>query len=302
VSIMLMEDDRLLLLAREVEQEIESERGFIEAIPMDVWDLVAALAVHEGFDGRALKDMVLHAMHTSLAYVEENALGQIKRLPLSLTQGDVNANVEEFAANPLPASADTNARKKCLCAKLDAPMVVRQLLLLLDAPMSTQLCEKSHAAGATLKRFHQRLGPETAQLRSTLADFRVLYRDSRMVATYNRLEQLFHRRLECAGNKVSSWSLFMSMYLRRRQLGNKDRRAQAFKDASVRYAELSRDAKHTLAAEAVVVRAQRDSTQTGAIADALYELHMHRDRDREARMQEGGSCQVTCSPHESTPP
>ena len=166
LSLFLLKDDRLLLHFRQIEIDMEEERAYIESIPLEVWGLLALLAMNADFTGIVLQDLVLCAMHVAWSFLRQNGLSQVKCLPLCLTQGDVAANVDDFARQAFPANSSEATQKIWWCARLDRFQCIKGLLLLRDCAFSVMLVEKSHKSGSNLRSYHKRLSRRTFQLRS----------------------------------------------------------------------------------------------------------------------------------------
>ena len=107
-STKLLEDDRMFARMDELEEDIQSERVYLESLHDEVWNYVATLARCEDFDGRDLRDLSIQALHTGLAYLHQHGLADMYQLPLSLLRGDIEENVTSFASQPLPDNDRTH--------------------------------------------------------------------------------------------------------------------------------------------------------------------------------------------------
>ena len=175
----LMKDDRLLLFNSSLQQEIKSEIILLEGLSLDVWNALATIAMDTDTAGWQLRDLCLNSAHVGYAFAHRNGFCEADVLPLSLTQGDIESNIQRFIASPLPHGSDDATGRIYDSALLSAPNTVRGLRLLRDSPRSSQLCEKSHVQGKFLKMYHNRLHALTLQLRSAVCDCRTFFRPSK---------------------------------------------------------------------------------------------------------------------------
>jgi hypothetical protein len=152
ISLALLEDDRFLMKAAELRQDMIEESEWVQQLPESFWDTVAGAIAEEGYTGRHLRSDALQAMRIAMAYLEKNMFLFVRQLPLSLTQGDIDTNLDELMKVD-PKTLDYTTRKIFFCAQFFPLDCKRALRLLLDSPFSIQLVEKGHAAGAFCKRF-----------------------------------------------------------------------------------------------------------------------------------------------------
>ena len=93
MTLSLLEDDRFLLKAPELWSEMQEEATFIEHLPDLVYDSLARLVSDPDCSGGDIRHDTIWAMRTSIAYVDRNLFSATRSLPLSVTQGDIKANL-----------------------------------------------------------------------------------------------------------------------------------------------------------------------------------------------------------------
>ena len=169
LSLQLLKDDRFLKFGQSWGQGVNQAAEKVVGIDIEVWDILASVCPAEALDGCTLRSRSLHAMHTGIAYLYERCFRLLDEYPLRMTQGCVSSRIEELRRMADADIVEPLTRKIWLCLRLGvgSDLVRRALLLLRDAPCSTQLVEKSHASAAILRRQHQRLGVAQILLQST---------------------------------------------------------------------------------------------------------------------------------------
>ena len=281
---MMMEDDRLLHHLPAIRADLDAERRYLEELRLPVWDLAAGLAKRPEYRGQLLQDDVLHSMHTAFAYLHENCLAKTEVLPLSLVCGDIDNNVRAFAEAPQPDydPRNPNISKIWICAQIDRAGVVLALRTLKGAPFSIQLCEKAHAHGSVINRYHSRLGARTLQLRSAITNARIFFRTTREDRESQSLSQKLAGHLQSVTSRYTGRDLFMHLLLKG---GGRTTQRQGpdskFAIANRAYNELGQDDKYILARDAAEVRQKRNDDKGRLIADALADVRLDRFRRRE---------------------
>jgi hypothetical protein len=185
-SISLLEDDRFLLRAPTLWEDILEELQYVSSMSMSVWNAIAVVVGDTDLNGWGLRSFTLQAMHVSLAYLDLNAYAQLREYPLSLTQGNVDLNVDALARAETEITDFTVSKIQYCCIVMPAK-TRRSLRLLQDVACSTALVEKGHAAGAVVKRFHQSLGPASLRARALVSEARPLFRVSAAEQRSNKL-------------------------------------------------------------------------------------------------------------------
>jgi hypothetical protein len=176
-TLSLLEDDRFLLQAAELHDDIKVEAEYVGNLPDSFWDMVARLVAEPGYDGGQLRSDTLEAIRTSMAYLDRNAYADLRCLPMSLTQGDVDKNLQELLGKDIH-DADSLTKKIHFCARF-LPRQTRQAFRLVqDMPCGIGLVEKGHAAGAFVRRHHATLGEDQLEVRAFVNEARPLFRPS----------------------------------------------------------------------------------------------------------------------------
>jgi hypothetical protein len=286
-TLSLMEDDRFLLNAPSLTEDIRMEQEYLASLPDELWDLVASRLCVAGFNGLAMKDLVFHSLMTAMAFLHHNSLSLLQRLPLSLTQGSIKDNLAEFQALPLDANWDLMTTKIWHCTQWDLASCERNLMLLRDAPCSTQLCEKGHAAGSVIHRYHKRLGRDSLVLRSVLGDTRALFRPSVDEATELKLQDRLNESLHNSRqSRYSSAHVFNSSFFKASRRGSGDTAALC-RDAAAAYGNLPIAELLRLQVEAGRERSKRNDVAATQVVDVLTELKLLQSRRRSVQNNQG---------------
>lgn len=207
LTLSLLEDDRFLFLAQGLWQELKEEELYVSSLPSAVWSALAVAIGEQGYDGQQLRDDTVSSMRVAIAYVDRNLYAPLRQYPLSLTQGDISANLKEFAAQD-PANLDLVSKKIHCCMQFVPAQVYHALRLLADTAWGISLVEKGHAAGAFVKRHHRTLGQAQLELRAFVNDARPLFRLGRDAVSENDLRGRFEGSLAAARRVRCSVSNF----------------------------------------------------------------------------------------------
>jgi hypothetical protein len=156
---------------------------------MDTWHAIAELVDGKLYNGSILKHTVFRSVHTSMAYLHQHAFEQLESFPLSLTQGDVRANLDALQTHVGQLDFTTAKIKQCMVGGIvPVGVIVRSLTLLLQTAASTQLVEKGHAGGAIQVRQHRLQGPESLAARCFMHDAKALLSASKDQILEDRLQ------------------------------------------------------------------------------------------------------------------
>ena len=190
----ILEDDRFLLRARELWGGVNMELDYVSHFPRLLWVYLASAVGDPALDFHDMRSMVIEAARVSIAYLDRNLYSPLREKPLSLTQGDMDHNLEELRARDVTGDDDLT-KKIHFCMHLCAHQCKQAMRLVLDAPCSIALVEKGHAAGAFVKRFHRTLGQAQLELRAFLNEVRPLFRMSPEQARSLKLQRDLERLL-----------------------------------------------------------------------------------------------------------
>ena len=186
----LIDDDRVLRNAVELEELAADELLYIESLPMFCWRHLAELVGEPSYSGMDLRQDTLQAAHTSVAYVYNDLFRQVHQEPLSFTQGDIAAHVAALAVRITPITDPVTLQLRGLLDYgVPNSRLVRALELLRDAPCSTNITEQAHKVGALLMRDHKSYGELTLRARATIGQAEPLFNKSEFQKSLQRLEQ-----------------------------------------------------------------------------------------------------------------
>ena len=138
----LLADDRFFLRAGSLEEGIASRCDDIVALPDCFWHrLVEVGGLQGSFSPWEVRHKTVLCMYKGLSYVQCNGFAQLREYPLSLTQGDIAANLNKLDA--YGGDLDELTADILLCYRLDPGprRSIEALALLQHASGSTGLCE-----------------------------------------------------------------------------------------------------------------------------------------------------------------
>lgn len=195
----MLEDDRFLRHAGGCWKGIVGRCGDLFDMEETTWQALADIVDRSDIDARGLRSSALHCAFTCIAYLYTTLFKCTTELPLSLTQGDIEARLDDLCR--LPLQSDPIARKIQILLGVGHSRqdIVRALLLIRDAPCSTGMVEKAHAAGALTRRVHQRYSTVRLAMHSMLVQVAPLFhktrRDNRIDALHRKLAALEARKV-----------------------------------------------------------------------------------------------------------
>ena len=94
-------DDRFLKRAGELRATMEESVAYVMALPMYIFERAAPL-VGEECSPLELRHCVVRSALIGTGYAYREAFRQLEEFPFSLTQGDVEQNLIDLQAAPLP--------------------------------------------------------------------------------------------------------------------------------------------------------------------------------------------------------
>ena len=182
----MLEDDRLFLHARETHTDVVAKMEEVAQLPDLVWDRMSTVArcdpgeyMHEALFSQAI----------SYGFLMQEVFEQVNEEPLSLTQGDIDANVAELSERTtVPTNNATARMKKSLDQGMRPARLVSALVDLKEAPMTTELTEEAHAIGAMLRRQRKFLSEKQLRVRCLGTAFLPLVRRKQVNARIKRID------------------------------------------------------------------------------------------------------------------
>ena len=128
---------------------------YLQGLDMYVWTRVTSL-VELGFDVCEVIHVTFKATVISCAYSWFMVFRQLLFRPLSLTQGDIAANIEALLLVLAASLDDASARiqRSILQHGVQQEYIERSLKLLAKAPCSVNVVEQSHGVGAVIMKLH----------------------------------------------------------------------------------------------------------------------------------------------------
>ncbi|CAE8697185.1 unnamed protein product [Polarella glacialis] len=205
VLALLMEDGRVAQRYEELTELVQEEMRWMINLPGLVWNLVGEL-VSRG--GAQLRSRCLRAGHESVAQFSKRVLDVVACRPWSLCRGDVDAKVDELAAEEEPPVTDDVSRKIWqLCRMGFSKVQIRKgVALLSNSPWTTLPTEQFHGSAASLMRLRPECSASTLRCRAFIISLsRLMPRPSAeeksVAALQKKLEALQRRQPEKAGGR-----------------------------------------------------------------------------------------------------
>lgn len=207
----LLKDDRFLLHSASIWEGVEDEVAYVVGVPQSLWDSAAPIVGDTRTTGLSLRHDVISSMATALSYLQHHGDAPLSSYPLSLTQGDIDDNLQRLFAVALGDLTDYTTEHIHFCVSFEPWGTKQSLLLWRDIVCFVGLVEKGHVAGAVTKSFHNNLGPEMLRVRAFLVQCRPLFRKSREALRIEGLRAEWERLLEHSSvSRFSARNLFVS--------------------------------------------------------------------------------------------
>ena len=186
------QDDRLFLRSVGLWIDAQQAAAANADLPVGVWRAVSDLLAIPQFGPRELRSDVLDSMRQTLSYLDKHWYAQLRAGPLSLTQGDIWANMAALSRQEPPECPVM--LKLHMCSTFFRADLGCALRLLQDMPCSVQLVEQGHAAGAFTRRSHLLIGEAALAHRAFLSEARIMFRRDPRETQAAALEKAF---LDC---------------------------------------------------------------------------------------------------------
>ena len=172
-----MKDDMFLMFAAEHWETMCDDHRYVTDAKPQMWEWLSGIA---GFSGDAESDLRGQAIWSSLAslaYSFRDSFERLQRLPLSLTQGDLRANLEELSQTDDADLVDEFSKSMRMSLEMGVELHVPEEVLHLcrEAPCCTNLVEQGHGSGASTLKSHSQFGTRSLQVRSSIHQCRALF-------------------------------------------------------------------------------------------------------------------------------
>lgn len=186
-------DNRVLRRADEFRDAINSEIEYIFSLKSYAWKRLADLT-DGGCTPWELRDCCIRVALISSAYIHVECLNATRELPMSLTQGDIKANLLRLMrADYLVEERNALCLKNALVSgEVSVERAMRALELAKGAPFATEMVEQSHAYGACLLKSHEQYGEQMVCDRGLLCQAGALFKAD----PNNRTELMLAQELE----------------------------------------------------------------------------------------------------------
>ncbi|CAK0874987.1 unnamed protein product [Prorocentrum cordatum] len=173
----LLRDDRFLLRAKQHWQTMVDDMGFAAEVPAQIWEWLGQIAGEPACPVADVRGQALWSCLASLAYCHRDSFERLDRLPLSLTQGDLRANLQHLSSMPYHELNDEFSKCMRMSIELGVDLSVLERLLRLcrEAPCCTNLVEQGHGSGAATLKSHALFGTRSLQVRAAIHQCRVFF-------------------------------------------------------------------------------------------------------------------------------
>ena len=174
LSLAMLEDDRAVRNIVSYEACLKGELEWMEQLGEPVW-LLLEHACASGSSCTAIRSDCLDCAHTSLAYSYKNFLDKVRSMPWCIAIGDVDANLEAFAASTEPVDDPVAKKIKTLLGmNFSRPQLVEAVSMFRDCRWSTAFAEQLHAQAAVLHKLHREYGSATLCSRTMVSLLKLL--------------------------------------------------------------------------------------------------------------------------------
>ena len=131
VLLSVMADDRIVLQQAELREAFVSEQSWLGSLSMQLWQRLVVV-VGSTLEGHDLRQVVLHAVHVSWAYLCARVFEVLDELPWSLARGDMADNLKLLLAGP---SIQEPISRKIRCLHELGPLLLSYLPLWGSVPL-----------------------------------------------------------------------------------------------------------------------------------------------------------------------
>jgi hypothetical protein len=206
----LLEDDRLAARVTALKEVMAVSLQWLSGLPSEVWNILAQLTDGES-TGVDVHSYCLQAAHIQAAFMDHRFFEPASRLPWSLCQGDVQANLRALQGDP-QGIADHTARKiaKLLALGFNTELLEQGIRLFREVSWSTVAVEQGHGSCAVLKRQHQECSGRTIAARAMLHQCRHFFNPDARLAHVNKLSQRLAVVARQKPQRVSGRSLLLA--------------------------------------------------------------------------------------------
>ena len=211
----LLHDDRFLLHAHDLWLRAIDDLNLVLEIRTQVWEWFAEL-LGDGYSAQDLRGDAVWSSLTTLAYMYKDSFDELQHLPLRLTQGSLEDNVEWVRTVDKSELAEDFALTMREAMDLGvAPRVWVQILKLArDMPCSTNLVEQGHGSAAAA--LSQRVTSVTlaVQVRSSVHQCRGCFQENEEDAISEHFGNLIAaKKKQLEGNRFSPQAAFLKYFL-----------------------------------------------------------------------------------------
>ena len=154
---MLLEDDRFLLFAAQIYQAVAEEMYYVESLPISFFAFFNPF-IGQDIQPECLRDDIVYAARRTLAFIYKDAFHQHGCYPLSLTQGNIEQNLQALMAHRSDTIKDQFAQQMnmAISCGMAQQRAVKILNGILQSPCTTNMVEQVHGLSTTAMNAHSR--------------------------------------------------------------------------------------------------------------------------------------------------
>ena len=209
---MVLQEERLLRIADELEESIQQEVEFLVATSAYTWNRLSAVIGDPSYTTADLMSDCLLGGHVSAAFIARRVLSELKGYPWALARGDIEQNLRDLDAHPDPkgprgldAGCGQKA-KRLLTMKYPFQLLVKGARMLLDVIWGTRSVEQGHGSCAVIHRVHKLLTPVQLAVRSLLHQARAFFsrcpEEQSLARLRTKLDRLKAKKAQYNGRQV----------------------------------------------------------------------------------------------------
>lgn len=208
----LLKDDRFLLRAAQLWETMCDDHRYILEVKPVMWKWLSEIVGYPDGADPDLRSQVVWSSLAALGYSFRDSFERLERLPLSLTQGDLDNNLQALAKADYTELVDEFSKSMRMCIEIgvERSVLVSVLKLCREAPCCTNLVEQGHGSGAATLKAHSQFGTRSLQARASLHQCRSLFSTPVREKLVQRLDDQMARKTKSInGPRYSATQAFL---------------------------------------------------------------------------------------------
>jgi hypothetical protein len=285
-------DDRLARRADYLKEVMTDEIECLSRVRRYTWE---RLACNVGSCTHAqLQTWTLLAASTASGYAHKKFFSILDGHPWDLCRGDIQANLSKLALEDPSTDPTTRKIQQLLRLQYNRTLLADALVLLAEAPWSTQIVEQGHGSTAVLHKYHHEYGATALSCRTFLHRCRCLFRPSdqevELAKLQARLLKLSAKPSSCLTGRHAFFRELVqnvSPSIGTSAAVGQEARTQCMQRHGALYAQLAPSAQAAFDSKAHSMNLQKDGNVEMDRAHVSAAIQMHVDREKDAAAMEG---------------